>query len=134
MPLKLANLSGQLAETDFPFAGESVHIVYRPNFLTPAVEKKFRSEQRAIERTIKAARAKQKDDPSTELPEVEPTVLFDSIIGVIESWDVLDDDNQPLPIIYDSLNQLPYTFLTQVMEHCMSVSSPAGDGGKGPRS
>jgi hypothetical protein len=108
--------------------------VYRPNFLTPAVEKQFRAEQRKVERMIKAARAKQQTDPDSELPEVEPTVLFDSIKGVVESWDVLDDDNQPLPITHETMQQLPYTFLTQVMEHCMNVSSPAGDGGKGPRS
>jgi hypothetical protein len=134
MPLKLANLSGQLAQTDFPFAGESVHIEYHPNFLTPAVEKKFRAEQRRVERQIREARELAKTNPDAEVPEIEPTVLFNTIKGLIESWDVLDDDNRPLPITDETLGQLPYVFLKAVMEHCMEASSPAGAGGKGPSS
>jgi hypothetical protein len=128
MPVKVSNLPSITAETDMPVGGESLHLVYRPNYLTPAVEKQFKAQLRAFEA------AKKKAAETGEELGLEPTVLFDQVKGLIESWDLLGDGDDPLPLTDESFQELPYTFLAAVVQHVMEASSPVGRGGKGPRS
>lgn len=102
MSIKLAALSGVTAHTQFPFQGETVNIEYRPNYMTP--------EREAV---LSAAEASGGADG-----------FIDLVVGMLVSWDVLDDSGTPLPVTTEVVRTLPFSFLTAALTAAGEASAP----------
>ena len=93
MPIRLSQVGKQQKTATVAYDGETVDIVYRPGAFTPRVEARINEAQK--DSTV-----------SQELAQI--------LSEVIISWDVLDDDGQPLPPTIDLLMDLPLAFLSAV--------------------
>ena len=90
MSIKMAALSGRTETTTFTFQDEPVTISYRPNYMTP--------ERQSVMATATEAQA------ATD-------GFVDLVVGMIVSWDVLDEQDQPIAVTPEFVQQLPYSFL-----------------------
>lgn len=108
MPIKLANLASKTDTATFNFQGDECTIVYRPNWITP--------ERQAA---LSAAQAEGKADEQFRA----------LVIGLIESWDVLGDDGQPVPVTDEWIGALPYSFLTACITAAVEAAT-AGEAGR----
>ena len=105
MSIKMAALSGVTAQTEFTFQGETVNIEYRPNYMTPERE---------------ALLAATTDGSST--------AFVDMVVGMLVTWDVLDDKGTPLPVTADVVKTLPYSFLAEALKAAGEASAPGEAG------
>lgn len=95
MPLQRVTLANQQAEVDLPFAGESLHVVWRPYVYTPELEEQL-------------ARVEQERSPGRAYAE--------ALSRLIISWDYLDEKGKPVKTDMDTLAKEPSRFLSQVMQ------------------
>jgi hypothetical protein len=94
MSIRVTDLEKNERETSFTVEEEVVHISYRPSAYTPVVEDRM---QQLLET----------NRPGNGLAKTLSTMLI--------KWDVLGEDNQPVPITVENLSALPVRFLSQVM-------------------
>jgi len=94
MPIRLADLRKETRSITFEFLGETVHVAYSPGAFTPELE----AEANAAE-------------PGHQLG-----ALAKMFARILASWDVMDDDGQPLPITLDTLMVMPAKFLGAIMK------------------
>lgn len=87
--MRLADLQKNERKLEVEFAGETLHITYRPAEVTPAFWDEFSEAKK-------------------------PAVWALSKVGV--SWDLLDDNAQPLALTEQELIKLPTPFLRTVLQ------------------
>ena len=103
MSIKMAALSGVTAHTQFTFQGETVNIEYHPNYMTPERES-----------LLSAAAA---DGANSD-------GFVDMVVGMLASWDVLDDNGATLPVTHDVVKTLPFSFLAAALKAAGEASAP----------
>jgi len=79
---------------DLPYAGDVLHIVYNPQGYSGAVEKKV-NELRDSEQSAHA--------------------VIELLLTMLIEWDLQNDDGTPFPVEAEPMEQLPTTFLADVM-------------------
>ena len=94
MSIKMAALSGRTEATSFTFQDQDVKITYRPNYMTP--------ERQSIMAAATEAQAATQG-------------FVDLVVGMIVSWDVLDEQDEPVAVTAEFVRQLPYSFLAAVV-------------------
>ena len=90
MPIRLGDLRKERKRVTFPFAGDTVTLVYTTGAVTPELE----------------ARAFAIDDDHHYLGG-----LADLLTEILVEWDVLGDDGRPLPITREQIGKLSAQFL-----------------------
>ena len=108
MSIRMAALSGRTQSTSFTFQDEPVQITYRPNYMTP--------ERQSI--MAAATEAKAATEGFVEL-----------VVGMIVSWDVLDEHDEPVAVTAEFVRQLPYSFLAAAVMAAGEAMQP-GEAGK----
>ncbi len=92
MPIKVSHLKKSTKSLTIDWDGEKVLFAYRPGEITPAL---------SVEMT----------DEDTKAP------LVFTLLKVLASWDVLDDDTmQPIEITEDVLMGFPSAFLNAILK------------------
>lgn len=105
MPLKLADLRKETRAVTFPFAGESVTVVYRPRLLSPVLRVQLLGGAGMFLEGEEAERV-----TLGRFVEVNREYCA-ALAGLLESWDVLGDDGEPLPATAEWLEQFDAEFV-----------------------
>jgi hypothetical protein len=120
MPLLVADILGPSLATEIPYAGEVLHVTWRPAALTPELEEKANA--------LDAARRDALDDPAADVVArnlEEVRWLVEVLVTIVESWDLLEAaDGPPIPIERDRLVKLPTPFLRAVWSGLVDAGSP----------
>lgn len=96
MPISVSHLKNDKRNLDLEYSGETVHIVYKPSELTPTVMAEMRE-----------ANEEGNDFFTTDI-----------LCKLLVEWDVMGEDGQPLPIVFDELRYLQSAFLSAVLTAC----------------
>lgn len=108
MPINLNHLKNDKRTITVDYFGDSVNIVYRPSVLTPAAEAKIRDENESGDNKV----------------------FLQTLCDLFVEWDVLDEKNEPLPIVPDIMNELPTSFLTHLLQGCREDMIPKPRNGR----
>lgn len=101
--MKISKLTGQTAELDIKVPAdpndpgsveETVHIVYRPGALTLEISDKIRELQSSG---------------------FEVDIMLEMFKRMIVSWDLQDEDGQPLGVDVEAIKKVPLAFLGQLL-------------------
>jgi len=95
MPVRIGKLSANTATVAVEIDGETLNVVYRPSGLTPETEDR-------LQEMVKEQRG--------------GASLIVLLREILVSWDLLDDNDQPLPVDERTLRGLPITLLSRVAE------------------
>lgn len=95
--MRLSQAVSPAEQITVPFVGAELHVKYRPMSYTPAELDKMQAE---------AAQTKGKVGDR----------LVDSMIRMIESWDLTDEDEVPIPIERDALREVPSNVYMAIMK------------------
>jgi hypothetical protein len=108
--MKLSTVKSERKPLTIPFEemGDELHIVYVPGALTPEVEDQV---MEALEQPGQGA------------------FLTGFITKLIESWDLLDDDEQPIPLTPGGLRSIPINFLGVLLTKIREDMNPGEDKG-----
>ena len=99
MPIRLSELTARQANLAVDVGGgETLNVVFRPGAITP------------------------------EVAVIDETTNIDRVYGffrqVIVSWDLVDDDGVPLPMVDASLARVPLVVLAEVMQAAIMAARP----------
>jgi len=95
MGIKLADLTRDTRTIAVPVGEETLNVTYQPSWLTPETEEK-------LHKLGESGRAGQS--------------LVSFLLPCLVSWDLLDDDGQPLPLADKTLRKLPIKLLSQIVQ------------------
>jgi hypothetical protein len=96
MPLTLKHLQSDTATATLEYAGETVHLIYKPSSFTPA----FIARLAGVEKSLAAGEEDAFDN------------MVASLCSLMVSWDVLeDDDGAILPVTPDVLSEFEIGFI-----------------------
>lgn len=95
MPISLSHIKNDKRSVDLEYSGDSVHIVYRPSELTP---------------TVMAEMREANEDGNDYF-------TVDVLCKLLTEWDVMDGE-KPLPIVHETLKDLPSAFLSALLTAC----------------
>lgn len=105
---------------------DGVNIVYRPKAYTVALEDRL---EQIASRTFQSVSVIlmlagfHEGDPGWEEGD-EP------VDGLLVQWDLIQDNEQPIPITVRDLKPIPLQFLTQVLEAIQQDAKPSRETGK----
>jgi hypothetical protein len=89
MPVAVTKLQRDTRTLSVPWDADTLNLVYRPGSVTPDLVE------------------------AVAQPEVkQPVVTF--LLATVQSWDLLDDADKPLPVTEGLLSELPMLFLRAV--------------------
>jgi hypothetical protein len=110
MPVSFSQIASNTASVTFPYAGESVTLVYYPG--------------RVTEKTIAQVQALSKMDASTMEAGFEAFNVM--LTHLLKSWDVYEDDADTVmyPLDASRLAELPVFFRMQVIQAIMEDIRP----------
>ncbi len=121
MPIRLFDLQNDRRTVEIPMAGGVLHVTYRPNAINHRLA--------AAETTLRAEGDLYR-------------LLSTSLLAAVVDWDLLGEDDQPLPVTQDVLDDLGVGVL-QIINHAIArdllpnlltaVTSDAGSGTAGDR-
>ncbi|SRR5579871_4493123 len=107
MPASLADLrkARRTLICDVFDGAAQIQVSYRPGFLTPKVQAEIDRAAESGEGTAAAIRF---------------------FVGYIESWDLLGDDGEPVPLTEDGLlaSDVPVQLLNQITAQCVADMQP----------
>lgn len=105
MPLKLSDFAKQTKEVTkmFPGTESTLTLTIYPNGVTPTIEAAFRE-------AIDAGQA------------TEATLAL--LVPLLKSWDLLGDDERPIPLAVESLRGVSNMILSFVFETVMEAMKP----------
>jgi len=95
MPIRITDLYQDLKETTVEYAGQSMQVGFRPSGYTPAVESAFHA---AMDR------------------EMPSNAVADLLDGLLVSWELLDENEEVIPITHETLVKLGSMFLFAMAE------------------
>jgi hypothetical protein len=112
MAINLKAVREKVQETDFEYDGEKAKVWFRPNTMTPSLEKEIRRMQRELA-----------DQDELDKQEAGGRRYLDTFCRVVIDWEVLDEDGARVPITPEAISELPYNFLRAVLDACWSFDS-----------
>jgi hypothetical protein len=86
MPVAVTKLQRDTRTLRIPWDADTLNLVYRPGSVTPDLI-----------------------DAVAQPEERQPVVKF--LLATVQTWDLLDDDDKPLPVTEQLLAELPLLFL-----------------------
>lgn len=109
MALRVGSLSANTATVSIEVGDETLNVVYKPSGLTPETE-----------------------DALYELADAQRggATLIAFLQDMLVSWDLLGEDDKPLPVNEATLRSLPVLFLSQIVEaisNDMRPNLPSGE-------
>ena len=110
MPVTIGQITSNIGKVTFPFAGESITVVYYPARVTEKTVAQMQAFATANEATMGAG-----------------FLAFNDILAhLIKSWDVYEDDEHTVmyPLEADRLAELPIAFRIAVINAIVSDISP----------
>jgi hypothetical protein len=97
MPVRLSELVNDSKTVSVAVGDHVVNIAYRPNAITmPALLRL--------------------DTMSTATAAEQVEIMADMLANFIARWDILGDDNQPIPVTTVTLKALPYRLIMLIMD------------------
>jgi hypothetical protein len=105
--MRLSKLKEITRPLSFDFLGETINVTYRPAAYTPALEEES---QRMLQETTDGA----------SLSRMLATLLE----PIMESWDVLDDQDQPIPCTLEGLREVPFQLQSAVIQAVAADTNP----------
>lgn len=106
MPYRPTQARQETATTAIEYDGETVNVTYRKKLVQTATF-----------------------NVSAEEPRYLAPILREELERLIVSWDVLDEDDQPLPATQDVTRSFEFEFLLAVFEGVMEHALPGEHGG-----
>jgi len=89
--MQLSQLRNKRVDLAIDIAGDTLNVVYDPNFITPEVEDEIRSATTSDEMCV-------------------------LLSGMLVEWDLIDDETgEPVPLEVDAMRVLPSVFLAKVL-------------------
>jgi len=86
--VRLSEITSGLRTIKVPFGSLTISVTYRMSERTPA-----------------------------KVNEEFSLVVIDNLVRWVDSWDIVDDDDQPVPITEEGLSQVPYPVLKAIFHH-----------------
>lgn len=113
--------------------GEGINVTYSPKAYTVALEDKLealasRTFQSSSVLILLAGFHPGDEGFKTEADDAGPA--DEEVDGLVMDWDLVDDDDQKLPIRVTTLKGVPLRFLTDVLEAIQEDAKPSKDAGK----
>lgn len=105
MPISLSHIKNDKHTITVHYFGDECRVTYKPSALTPMVENALREAE-------------------------DNSVLIDTLCEMITDWEVLDEQNAPLPIEPDVLNTLPNALLGAILQGCREDMLPKSRNGR----
>jgi len=93
MPIKIGDLSKDVRDISFVFADETINLSYKVGKYTGDAELRL-SEAQTDKQPVNG--------------------LVNLLDGMLVSWDVLEDDGEPMMVTLENLRRLPVTFLADM--------------------
>jgi hypothetical protein len=98
MPLTLKNLKNDTATATLDYAGETIHLTYKPSAFTPA----FMAELAEL------------GEAKVSRESMEQAIAM--LLGALVGWDVLDEEGgSPVPITHEFLADLEFPLLLSML-------------------
>jgi hypothetical protein len=110
MGVKLQQLFNSTQEVLFDYLGNEITVQYKASGLSPEKLVKAEDIQRAASTTGESEKALR--------------ALVELVAGVIVSWDVLDEDGQPIPVTEEFLWDCPLDFVMGLIEAVRGTQEP----------
>lgn len=101
--MKISQATAEVKTCEAKFGEATLHFEYRP--LTYTVEEM----ERMQEGTPRAG------------------AIVDSMLKLLVSWDLTDDDEQPIPLDEDALRKVPSHIFTGIMQAVGKDQTPSGE-------
>lgn len=103
MPIKLHEIQAETRSIDVEYLGHDLRIDYRPGMVTPEYESRLNA-------------AMQANRPSAGLAE--------ELARIVSGWDVLDEDDKPLPVNGENMAIMPMGLLRVIVEGIAADLAP----------
>lgn len=120
---RITDLFGDTETTHIDVGNSRVNITYRPNAVTPRMQKAFDRVQRLARRTREYDGADMDEVPEGLLDEISdadiPGFMVTAVCRTVTGWDLEDPDGQPYPVTEESVADLPTEFLQDVIAAVM---------------
>ena len=113
MPLRMAHVVKNQRTLTVPFDEGELNVIYKPNTVTVRLERQWTGIEGAKE-AIDAA--------------------VDVILTLVDSWDLLGEDDQPVPLTRDALEEVPGVILNRIVQSIMADQRPNPPSGKASQS
>ena len=110
MPIRISELRKETRQVDIEWDGETVKVEYRPGAVTAQMQ------------MAAASMANIGNDPQRVVESLGDYVQ--AMARLIATWDILDDDGQPLPVTPELVEALPLPFVYAVFGGIMGAYSP----------
>ncbi|AZF90301.1 MAG: hypothetical protein BPHS0_15 [Phage 5P_3] len=107
MPLRLSSLKKSLRTITMEWDDNTLNVTYRLGEVTP---------ERADRLAAMFEESRAEDRSNAE--------IWADILAVVESWDILGDDGNPLPVTAETLAQIPITILRGIAEEITEDARP----------
>ena len=139
MPIQLADILKDTKTTTFDYEGNECTIVYRHKALTPimrvllgAGSEYIRSKRESQQPKSPTKKKGKQVDTGVNWQDLVADVheYLGAIAGLLVSWDVLDDDGEPLPITVEWLEHLPMSFINSIAGAMLTDGLPNPQNGK----
>jgi hypothetical protein len=136
MPIQLSDILKDTKEITFDYEGNECTIVYRHKALTPIMRVLLGAGSDYI-RSKRESQQPKKKGKKGEAPGVNWQDLvadvheyLGAIAGLLVTWDVLDDEGEPLPITVEWLEHLPMSFINSIAGAMLTDGLPNPQNGK----
>lgn len=110
MPVTLKKLASNTATVQIPVGDDSLTVVYFPGRVTEQVYADLSLVADLTNRDVAA----------------NAGAINDVLIKLVKSWDLLDDDEQPLPLTMERLAEVPLGFRVEVIDAIFEDMRPKG--------
>lgn len=110
MPISLSDLFLGSKRVVFKWGEDSVTIEYKHNLLTPPRRLFLATSGHSSEMPVT------EDSPWWAEIRDRRDKYLECLVDVLVSWDVLGDDGEPVPISYETLDDLPAAFVAAIAE------------------
>lgn len=119
--VKLSDLLDETGSTEVHIGGASISITY-----VVIWEARFTEDEWA---EIRRTRTEGEGDAAREVPVLEPREYFGRVLPrLLKSWDLVDDDGQPIPITAGAFEQ--YHIPTRLLRMCETAVLESMTAGK----
>lgn len=105
MPIKMSNVRNDKRTVKAIYYGEECEVTYKPSEWTPAVQDEIR------------------DAENTDQ-------MCATICSMVTAWDILGEDDQPVPLDVEHVRQLPQPLLLAVVTACQEDMVPKSKNGR----
>lgn len=96
MPINVSNMKNDRRAVEFEYAGDMVHLIYKPSEMTPTVMAELREKNN----------------------EGDNYFTVDLLQKILVTWDVQLEDGSEMPITFENMKDLPSAFLAACLREC----------------